>query len=64
MSITKQIQGEYNAAINAAGIDKVVIITGENTHVSSNIPADVEIMRRSDLGPQYFFSLWIKTIMY
>lgn len=49
---TKQIQGEYNAAINAEGIDKLVIITGENTHVSSNIPADVEIMRRSDLGPQ------------
>ena len=28
------------------------IITGEKTHVSSKIPSDVEIIRRSDLGPQ------------
>ena len=27
------------------------IITGEKTHVSSKIPSDVEIIRRSDLGP-------------
>lgn len=47
---TSQIQGEYRAAKNA-GYD-FKIVTGEKTHVSSNIPSDVEIIRRSDLGPQ------------
>ena len=47
---TKQIQGEYQAA-KKAGYD-FKIVTGEKTHVSSNIPSDVEIIRRSDLGPQ------------
>lgn len=47
---TSQIQGEYNAA-KEAGYD-FKIVTGEKTHVSSNIPSDVEIIRRSDLGPQ------------
>ena len=47
---TKQIQGEYQAA-KKAGYD-FKIVTGEKTHVSPNIPSDVEIIRRSDLGPQ------------
>ena len=47
---TSQIQGEYNAA-KEAGYD-FKIVTGEKTHVSLKIPSDVEIIRRSDLGPQ------------
>lgn len=47
---TSQIQGEYNAAKEAGYEFKIV--TGEKTHVSSKIPSDVEIIRRSDLGPQ------------
>lgn len=47
---TSQIQGEYNAA-REAGCE-FTIVTGNKTHVSSKIPSDVEIIRRSDLGPQ------------
>ena len=47
---TSQIQGEYNAAKEAGYEFKIV--TGEKTNISSKIPNDVEIIRRSDLGPQ------------
>ena len=46
---TKQIQGELNAAKDAGYEFKIV--TGENTHVSSKIPSDVEIIRRRDINP-------------
>ena len=47
---TKQIQGEANAAKGMNSDFKIVV--GEQTHVSENIPSNVEIIIRSDLGPQ------------
>ena len=47
---TKQIQGEYNAAKEAGYEFKIV--TGEKTHVSSEVQSKAEIIRRSDLGLQ------------
>ncbi len=47
---TSQIQGEYNAAKEAGYEYKIV--TGEKTHVSSEVQSKAEIIRRSDLGPQ------------
>ena len=40
---------ELNAAKDAGYEFKIV--TGENTHVSSKIPSDVEIIRRPDINP-------------
>ena len=46
---SKQIRGERQYARDTG--KKFIIITGEKTHVSKNIPPE-EIVRRKDLGPQ------------